>query len=305
MIMIILERVVSMTGWLVVNGFLHSYKFNEIHTWLMNAAEKLNIQMYLKTNAELLVDLPKKRLNHTEREVDFILFWDKDVKLAKRLEQLGYPVFNSANAIGVCDDKSLTHLTLMGEGIPMPRTILAPMTFANIGYTDLSFLKEVANSLGFPMVVKECFGSFGQQVYMVHNEQELVSKVDELGAKPMLFQEYISNSFARDIRIQVVGGKVIASMYRYSDQGDFRANISNGGKMKAYEPTKEQCELAIRCCEIIGLDFAGVDILFDQGENPIVCEVNSNAHFKNIYDCTGVNAADVIMEYIAVTMNNR
>jgi glutathione synthase/RimK-type ligase-like ATP-grasp enzyme len=87
-------------------------------------------------------------------------------------------------------------------------------------------------------------------------------------------------------------------MYRYSENGDFRANVSNGGKMKYYEPTKEQIDLAILSCKTLGLDFGGVDILFGENQEPIVCEVNSNAHFKNIFDCTGVNVADTIMEYI-------
>jgi len=294
-----------MTGYLVVNEFLQTNKFNEIHAWLLEAAEKQNIQMILKTNAELMVDLAKAQRENVKREVDFVLFWDKDVRLAAYLEQLGYPVFNSSQAIATCDDKSLTHLKLQLAGIPMPRTILAPMTYANIGYTNLNFLQEVMVRIGFPMVIKECFGSFGQQVYLVENQQELEKKVKELGAKPILFQEFIATSFGKDIRLQVVGGKVIACMYRYSENGDFRANLSIGGKMKSYSPTKEQCELALRSCDILGLDFAGVDLLFDEKDTPIVCEVNSNAHFRNIFDCTGVNAADAIMEHIIKKCNNK
>jgi len=294
-----------MTGYLVVNEFLQTNKFNEIHAWLLEAAEKQNIQMILKTNAELMVDLAKAQRENVKREVDFVLFWDKDVRLAAYLEQLGYPVFNSSQAIATCDDKSLTHLKLQLAGIPMPRTILAPMTYANIGYTNLNFLQEVMVRIGFPMVIKECFGSFGQQVYLVENQQELETKVKELGAKPILFQEFIASSFGKDIRLQVVGGKVIACMYRYSENGDFRANLSIGGKMKSYSPTKEQCELALRSCDILGLDFAGVDLLFDEKDTPIVCEVNSNAHFRNIFDCTGVNAADAIMEHIIKKCNNK
>jgi len=294
-----------MTGYLVVNEFLQINKFNEIHAWLLEAAEKQNIQMILKTNAELMVDLAKAQRENVKREVDFVLFWDKDVRLAAYLEQLGYPVFNSSQAIATCDDKSLTHLKLQLAGIPMPRTILAPMTYANIGYTNLNFLQEVMVRIGFPMVIKECFGSFGQQVYLVENQQELETKVKELGAKPILFQEFIASSFGKDIRLQVVGGKVIACMYRYSENGDFRANLSIGGKMKSYSPTKEQCELALRSCDILGLDFAGVDLLFDEKDTPIVCEVNSNAHFRNIFDCTGVNAADAIMEHIIKKCNNK
>ncbi|MDF2943860.1 MAG: hypothetical protein K0S01_2718 [Herbinix sp.] len=284
-----------MTGILVVNEFLHSKKFNEIHTWLLEAAKKQGINMLLKTNAELLIDICDI---NSERLADFILFWDKDIRLAYYLEQLGYSVFNSSKAIGICDDKAMTHLTLMKAGIPMPRTIIAPMTFDNIGYTNLTFLEEVANRIEFPMIVKESFGSFGQQVYLVKNIEELQNQVKQIGTKPVLFQEFVKSSFGKDIRLQVVGNQVIASMYRYSDNGDFRANLTIGGKMLPFQPTKEQRELALRCCQVIGLDFAGVDMLFGKKDEPIVCEVNSNAHFKNIYDCTGVNAADAIIAHI-------
>jgi RimK family alpha-L-glutamate ligase len=285
----------SMTGILVINEFLHSGKFNEIHAWLIDAAKRKDVDMKIMTNAELLIDISQER---KERTADFILFWDKDVRLAYYLEQLGYPVFNSSRAIGICDDKSLTHLTLMNAQIPMPRTIIAPMTFENIGYTNYEFLEAAEDTLNFPMVVKESFGSFGQQVYLVKDKEELKSTVKRIGVKPILFQEFIKSSFGRDIRLQVVGGQVIAGMVRYSDSGDFRANLTIGGKMKAYLPTKEQSSLALRCCEIIGLDFAGVDLLFGEKDEPMVCEINSNAHFKNIYDCTGVNAADAILNHI-------
>ena len=281
-----------MTGWLVVNEFLHSNKFNEIHQWLSDSAMRQGVNLIVKTNGQLLIDLPGIKFKDP---VDFVLFWDKDVRLARYLEQLGYPVFNSSGAIEICDDKSLTHLTLMNKNIPMPRTIIAPKTFDNIGYTNLEFTKKVGECLGYPLVVKECFGSFGQQVYLVNDLEELQNKIKALATKPLLFQEFISSSFGRDVRIQVVGSKVVASMYRHSDNGDFRANLSIGGKMKKYIPTIEQARLAIQSCQIIGLDFAGVDILFGNDDEAIICEVNSNAHFKNIFDCTGVNVADEII----------
>ena len=180
----------------------------------------------------------------------------------------------------------------------MPKTMLAPMTFENIGYTNYRFLEQVASAFSFPIVVKESFGSFGAQVYLCHNKEELRSTVQSIGTKPMLFQEFIYSSHGKDIRLQVVGDKVITAMYRYSENGDFRANITNGGKMKPYEPKEIEIDLAIRACKCLGLDFAGVDLLFGKDDDMLVCEVNSNAHFKNIYDCTGVNTAEAIMEYI-------
>ena len=74
--------------------------------------------------------------------------------------------------------------------------------------------------------------------------------------------------------------------------------------MKCYTPSEEECNLALLTAKALGLDFAGIDLLFSgSGKNgadeaDIVCEVNSNAHFKNIHTCTGVNVAEKIIEYI-------
>lgn len=279
-------------GWLVVNAFLNTNKFNELADWFIKSAEKLDITLSIYTNAELLVgmQLPEKP--------DFVLFWDKDVLLAEYLEGFGIPVFNSARSIALCDDKGKTYLALKDSGIPMPKTILAPFTYGNIGYNRDEFLDNVAKELGFPLVMKENYGSFGMQVYLVNNMEELKAKLDEISPKPCLFQKFIKCSAGKDIRLQVVGGKVIATMYRYSDNGDFRANVSLGGKMEEYKPSKEQIDIALTATKRLGLVFGGVDLLFGEDGKPILCEVNSNAHFKSIHSCTGVDASFEIMKYI-------
>jgi RimK family alpha-L-glutamate ligase len=310
-------------AWLVVNAFLNTNKFTEINQWLVRAAKNKEIDLEIKTNAELLYTLngisdggildkgtckgtfiTSEKKNEIERP-DFVLFWDKDIPLARYLEQMGLAVFNSSKAIEICDDKSYTHLILNKAGIPMPKTVISPMTYGNIGYNNYEFIDRIKTIFSFPFIIKECFGSFGQQVYLIHNEEELMQSVLKIGAKPMLFQEFIDTSFARDIRLQVVGYKVITSMYRYSDNGDFRANITNGGKMKMYEPSEKEIELAIAACKAIKLDFAGVDILFGPDNQPLVCEVNSNAHFKNIYECTKVDAAEAILDDILQKISNK
>lgn len=301
-------------AWLVVNEFLRSAKFAEIHAWLLRSAEKAGIEMKLLTNAQIYSHMAGKipgglvreegcGRNEAGERPEFVLFWDKDVRLAAYLEALSIPVYNSADAIAACDDKSLTYLKLWKAGLPMPETILAPMTFANIGYTNYHYLTGVGERLGYPMVVKECFGSFGAQVYLAQDQAQLREIMDGIGAKPALFQKFIGESRGRDVRLQVVGEDVVTSMYRYSTDGDFRANITNGGSMKKYDPSKEETGLAVKAAKVLGLDFAGVDILFAK-DGPIICEVNSNAHFKNIYDCTGVDAADCIMDYIICRSSN-
>lgn len=290
----------KMKAWLVVNGFLQTEKFHEIHQWLCRAGQKHNIDITMKTNQELLVDCGKQEAGifQEKERVDFVLFWDKDIRLARMLEAMGYFVVNSAQAIENCDDKGMTHEILSVQKIPMPRTILAPMTYSNIGYTNLEFLDNVIKELGLPLVIKENFGSFGAQVYLCNTIEEAHKKTKELEGRAILYQEFIEEAKGRDVRLQVVGNKVVAAMERTAKSGDFRANITNGGKMSPYHPTKAEEKLAIDACRCLSVDFAGVDLLFTEGGTPLVCEVNSNAHFKNIYNCTGVNVADIIMEYI-------
>lgn len=277
-----------MTGWLVVNGFLHSDKFNEIYNWLKTAFEKKGHTIDVYTNIEL------SNITEITNKPDFVLFWDKDIPLAKRLEKIGLKLFNSALAIENCDNKALTYIELKGI-VNMSKTIVAPMTYRNIGYNNTDFVKNAIDKLGLPIVIKECYGSFGQQVYLAESYEKAIEIVTNTN-EPLIFQEFIAESKGKDIRINMVGNQAVASMLRYNNN-DFRANITNGGSMKNYTPTEEEIAVAQKVCKALNLDFGGVDILF--GKNgPIVCEVNSNAHFKNIFDCTGVNVADYIGEYI-------
>lgn len=281
-----------MAGWLIVNGFLHSDKFDEITELFTRAARETDMTLSVKNNTELLVDTGM--IWHDRP--DFTVFWDKDILLARSLEQQGIRLYNSSQTIAICDDKRETHVALQKEGIPMPRTIMAPMTYDGVGFTSLDFLSEIETRLGFPLIIKEAFGSFGEQVYLARDHKELLSLVSHCKTSQLLFQEYIEQSHGRDVRLQVVGDRVVAAMLRYSDK-DFRANITAGGKMEAYTPSEEEAKLALRAAGAVGADFAGVDLLFGS-QGPLVCEVNSNAHFKNLLDCTGVNTAKEILQYI-------
>lgn len=281
-----------MTGWLVVNGFLKTRKFSELTELFVSAARKAEVELNVIANTDLIVDTGKA----LEGKPDFILFWDKDIHLGRFLEQQGIPLYNPISAIRTCDDKRLTHLALLEKKIPMPRTILAPMTYANLGFTDLDFLTVVEKELSFPLVLKEAFGSFGEQVALVEDRDELRYRIQNTQTTELLFQQYIETSRGRDLRLQVVGDRVVAAMFRHSET-DFRANITAGGTMECYEPTEEECALAIRAAKAVGACFAGVDLLFGP-DGPLVCEVNSNAHFKNMRDCTGVNVAEKMINYI-------
>ncbi|MEG1775091.1 MAG: RimK family alpha-L-glutamate ligase [Clostridia bacterium] len=283
-------------GLMVVNAFLRTTKFDDIYLTLLEAAQARGMALTVQTNAELCCTVDTSAFDPAV--YDFVLFWDKDVQLAEQLRERGLPVFNSPESIRKCDDKGLTYLCLRHAGVPMPRTILAPKTFANIGYPNLDFVNEAANALGLPVVLKEWFGSFGQLVYLLDSVEALRQKVTLLAGTPLLFQELVAESYGRDTRLNVVGGRVVASMLRSSTDGDFRSNLTRGGSMAPYTPTQAEEALAVCAAECLGLDFAGVDVLFG-ANGPLLCEVNSNAHFKTTLQCTGVNMAEKIMRHIA------
>ncbi|QFT90073.1 Alpha-aminoadipate--LysW ligase LysX [Bacillus sp. THAF10] len=288
---------ISYHSWIIYNGNLPQEKFIELASWMEKVAHQHQVTTQLMKNNSLLPTVVNGRLALEGQDMlpDFVIFLDKDILLAKHLEMMGIPVYNSASAIEICDNKSLTFQRLAAHGIPMPKTILAPFVFFE--HQDMTPFERAADSLGFPLVVKEAYGSFGMQVYLVHTTEELFALVREIGNRPFLLQEFIASSKGRDVRLNVVGDKVVASMLRVSDT-DFRANVSNGGKMMTYEPTQAEMNLAVRCSQLVGADFSGVDILFASDGSPLVCEINSNAHIKNIFDCTGINVAEYIVPHI-------
>lgn len=267
-----------MNGILVINHFLNSEKFNILHSHLIKAAEKQGINLVQKTNLEMAF---------CEEKPDFVLFWDKDILLAKGLERQGIPVFNSSEAIRKCDNKAETYITLSGI-VKQPKTLIAPLTFFKADFTE--FVNGAVDRFGLPVVFKECYGSFGEQVFLCRTKEEIMAHISE---KPFILQEYIKEACGRDIRIEVVGGKAVCAMKR-ENANDFRANLTNGGTAVPYIPTQQQCKIAADACNALGLDFGGVDILCDD----VVCEVNSNAHIMNIMNCTGVDIAPLIFKDI-------
>ena len=309
-------------GWLIVNEYLDTEKFLEIRKLFLSGAEKKNVKLTVYTNADFAVDLSGavvKSRAFDEGEPQFIIFYDKDITLAAALEKMGYRLYNSADAIDVCDSKVKTaekiaeyNLNCKDDEakILMPKTYKVPFTYENIGIKDsysFDFLDYVEKDLceagkgelsgAYPMVIKESNSSFGMGVHLAGSREEAVKLICEYGNKECIIQEYLSYSSGRDYRLQMVSDKCVCTMMR-SNENDFRANITNGGKMSEYKPTDEDLSLARNVMKCLKLDFAGIDIMHDKSGRAVFLEANSNAHFKNIYDLTGINTAEKMIEYI-------
>lgn len=294
-------------GLLIVNRFLDTEAVRNTYDSLMAGAKRCGIDMELSFNSDYFASLGDGGVRCASPEAEasldeagFILFWNKDVFLGRALERAGHRLFNSAAAIEYCDNKALTFERLEGS-VRVPKTYKIPMTFDTIGYTTLEFEQYLGDMLGYPYIIKECYGSYGGQVYLAHGPQEAGSILKRIEGKEALAQEYIDTSKGRDLRAYVVGDRVVASMVR-SNADDFRSNITNGGQGLRYDITKEQEKMAVRAARRLGLDFAGVDILFGEGDAPILCEVNSNAQFRGLAEATGTDITDALFEHIKLAL---
>ena len=212
------------------------------------------------------------------------------------LEKAGLRLFNCHNAICDCDDKMLTFIRLAGGGIPVPKTLSGLLCYDNDAQISVRTLGKIEAQLGYPVVVKSCYGSLGKGVFLAEDRAALAKIMGELKCQPHLFQQFIKSSAGRDIRVIVIGGRYFASMQRKSG-GDFRSNIELGGKGEPFDAPQELIDMCERTARLLNLDYCGIDVLF--GDNGyILCEVNSNAFFGGIEKVTGKNVAKAYAEYI-------
>ena len=227
---------------------------------------------------------------------DFCVFLDKDKYTAAMLEAAGLRLFNRRSAVEICDDKMLTHLALAGKGIPMPDTVAGALCYTQDAALSDETERKLENSLGYPMIIKQSYGSLGKGIYRVENRKELKNVYDGIKLAPHLFQRSIEESYGRDVRVIVVGRKCVAAMERRSD-GDFRSNLELGGKGFPYKTDIKLNDICRRTAEILNLDYCGIDLLVGR-EGYLVCEVNSNAFFGGIEKVTGIDVAKIYAEYI-------
>ena len=249
-------------------------------------------------NGAFLSEVHKNALTLSEN-CDFVVYLDKDKYLPRMLEKRGVRLFNTARAVELCDDKMLTYIELAGQGLNLPDTVPAPLCYYADAAVREDFLQGVAARLGFPLVAKKSFGSWGMDVRLIQDFGGLKAVAEEFKLFPHLFQKRAGRS-GEDLRVLVVGGKVVACMKRKNEH-DFRSNVEAGGTGSPADPPEKFLVAALRCAEVLGLDYCGVDLLDECGE-PYVCEVNSNALFNEAERVTGVNVAGAFSEHILASL---
>ena len=220
---------------------------------------------------------------------------DSYLDLVSQLERAGICVVNSRESMALASDKYRTYLRLQEYGITQPKTVLLPKP---------DFIEKAFDELEteFPIIMKTLRGSKGVGVLFIESERSLNSIVQLLFKQDkqadILIQEYIKTDF--DVRVLVLGGKIIATMQRDVLEGDFRSNYSQGAKVKKYKLTDLEIEQCLRAAKAVGGLFTAVDFIPSEkpkSEPPFVLEVNTSPGTEGIEEANDKNIVKEVLEY--------
>ncbi len=274
----------------VHDDILSEQEFKEQNKLFVDAAKKLNITLDFVSNVQLYtyIDNNSVKCHETFGTYNYAIFFDKDFHLAKNLEMLGVKVVNNSTAIDICENKAYLYQTLAEHKINIPKTVIFPSMTKFNRQKAILFLNNAIDDLGLPVVVKEWYGDYGENVYLCRTREQLYDCVEKLQGDELLLQEFVVESSGTDIRFFVIKNKVVAAYRRRNTSGDFRSNLFHGGSMDKYIPTYVDEQIAIGATKAVGCDFAIVDIL-KSINGPVVCEVNTSASVNHFYEACGVN----------------
>lgn len=290
-----------MKGIIVINPFLIPAESVHFANRLKQEFDKKGVQVNIVTDLFSKTSLNETHLNYPLDKVDFCIYLDKDKYQSQILEKSGIRLFNSHNSIRVCDDKAETYIALANSGVKMPKTIFGALCYNVNAKIEQSWIDNIISELGLPLIVKESYGSMGKGVYLADTKRELLEILQTVKCKPHIFQKYIAGQKGVDVRVIVIGGKVQCAIKR-ENVNDFRSNVAQGGKAMPIDLLDSFIKTAEKCAEVLGLDYCGVDLLFDENGQPVVCEVNSNAFIGGVEGATGFNVANAYAEHVIKTL---
>ncbi|OYT62281.1 MAG: RimK family alpha-L-glutamate ligase [Thermofilum sp. ex4484_15] len=208
------------------------------------------------------------------------------IGILKYLESEGVRFVNKVSSLLRTRNKLETLIALYRAGLRVPTTLATE---------SLKRMYLGAKALG-DVVLKPVMGSRGLGSVRTNDADVAFQIVKTLSSfnQPPLLQEYVEKP-KRDIRAFVIGGEVVACMYRYS-RGSWKTNVAQGGIGAPLNPPEEVKEMALKCLEVLELDYAGVDIA-EGKEGFYVLEVNGSPDFEELSRVSGLNIAKLLAEY--------
>jgi RimK family alpha-L-glutamate ligase len=225
------------------------------------------------------------------------------------IEEHGVPVMNSPRAIERSVDKFYTDARLHEAGLPTPETVVCD-TVANamdavramLGLQTPGEQPGVENAV----IIKPIFGSMGHGLVRVSDPEVAFRVTKSLAQLRSVF--YIQRAVdhgGRDIRVFIVGGRVIGAIERRAAAGEWRTNMALGGTARPFELPREWERLALAAAAAMGAEYAGVDLLPSREGPVFVLEVNAIPGWEGLQRASGVDVAGAIVEHLVGRVRSR
>ncbi|MBT4583537.1 MAG: 30S ribosomal protein S6--L-glutamate ligase [Phycisphaerae bacterium] len=261
------------------------------------AGHEIIVLDYLRCRMDIVPGSPKVFYKGEQVHIDAIIpriaasYTFYGAAVVRQFEMAGVLTSNSSLGISQSRNKLRCHQLLSRKGVDMPITGFAH----NIHDID-ALLDSVG---GTPVILKLLEGSQGKGVVLAETSrsaESIIAAFRKLDAN-FLVQEYIEEAGGSDIRALVVGKTVVGGMMRNAAEGEFRANLHQGGKAIVIKLSKEEKELALHATRAVGLKIAGVDLI-RSSRGPLVLEVNSSPGLEGVEKATGKDIAGRIIKFL-------
>jgi [lysine-biosynthesis-protein LysW]--L-2-aminoadipate ligase len=258
---------------------------------LFDAAKKMGINVEMVDCKNLFVSLDKTK-EKFETVIQRCVSYYRSLHSTAALEGKGVNVINSLNTSIFAGNKLFTHMLLQKYGVPTP--------FSAVAFSEEAAL-ETLESKGYPMVLKPTVGSWGRMIALLKDRDSAEGIMESRERMYPIYQVYYLEEFVqrppRDIRAIMVGDKVVAAIYRYSGDDQWKTNMALGGKAEECKVTKEMEDICIKAKNAVQGQIVGVDLMESKEKGLVVHEVNNTTEYKNTVRVTGVDIPALMIDY--------
>ena len=260
---------------------------------LYEAAKKKGINVVNVDCKNLTINLNDRESKYRNQVVlQRSVSYFKSVHSTAVLEGLGARVINSLNSAIMSGNKMYAHMEFVKAGVKTPKAAAAFSQESAIAVLD---------EFGYPAVIKPTIGSWGRLIALLRDKETARSVIEDREHMFPLYQIYYFEEFVkrppRDIRAIVIGKSVVAAIYRYSGDGEWKTNMALGGRAEACPVTKELEDICVKATQALHGQIVGVDLMESKSDGLIVHEVNNTTEFKNTVRVTGVDIPGLMVDY--------
>jgi [lysine-biosynthesis-protein LysW]--L-2-aminoadipate ligase len=258
---------------------------------LFDAAKKKGIDATMVDCKSLSINLDKTEERYGT-VIQRCVSYYRSLHSTAALEGKGVNVINSLNTSIFAGNKLFTHMLLVKNGIPTP--------FSAVAFSEEAAL-EVLEKKGYPMVLKPTVGSWGRMIALLNDRDSAQGIMETRETMYPIYQVYYLEEFVnrppRDIRAIMIGDQVVAAIYRYSGDGQWKTNMALGGKAEPMKVTNELEDICIKAKNAVQGQIVGVDLMESKENGLVVHEVNNTTEYKNTVRVTGVDIPALMIDY--------